>query len=339
MILRMMGGKRKVARDLLSLAPRRYSEFRDIFCANASLLWVVPTTKKRWINDLNPDIVRIHRALQGNPEFIDRVCRLRDTLTTADRLLRHYWQSKFDLLFGSEFEQTVAYWFLSRVAWGQFVRRERPNIASFSWRHYRNGIHPVTRCFCHRARNILQGVRITQGDYSVPLFAPGEDVFLLIDPPYFVDHHCSPLYEKELTLKQHRLRTAQAMRKNAECRYLPVKQRQRRRNETGTINSPKDHCPDKGNRSTRGCNLALYRCGDVPTDIKNSGHGDHEQYSVQLPAITRHPAFGPQDAEETDRWLTGFAILVPAASRSAHGPGVQSTKGGADLDPAAGEWS
>jgi DNA adenine methylase len=196
-----MGGKYKVARDLLRLAPPSFREFRDPFCGNASLLWFVPTTVKRWINDLNPDVYNIQRYIRDSREFLDAIHEIRASLKTGDDRVRYYWRSKFLLQFGNEFQQTLAYWYLTRVAWGQFVRRERPNIASYSWRHLNCKL--PTKPKCEQAHTIIQNVKITQLDYTALLDAPGTNVWVFIDPPYFIDHHCSALYELDMTHDQH----------------------------------------------------------------------------------------------------------------------------------------
>lgn len=199
MILRYPGSKEKAGRDLMSLAPASYCEFRDPFCGNATMLWFVPTDKRRWVNDIDPDVTRFLRHLKRNPNPIIRK-RARLLGVDATTMQREFRLDKFRWMVNNDM---ASYWYLRRVAFGQYVTRYRADICSFGHHHRRNGIQACTPEKVKKAHSILQGVKITTLDYSALLDAPGDDVWVFLDPPYIVNHHSSRLYSHELTLKQH----------------------------------------------------------------------------------------------------------------------------------------
>lgn len=203
MILRYIGGKLKAARDLLSLAPASYAEFREPFAGNAPMLWVVPETVKRWINDIDPDLIRYHRAMQNRKHpVIDQVLSLADGITDADSLVRQWQISKLEWYF---YNSVPDYIFANRFAYGQILRRSRRGLCSYSYRYKSNGLHVLTRERMEEARRIYHGVKITRKDYSALLDAPGKDVWIVIDPPYFLGDidHGGPIYEHNFTRGDH----------------------------------------------------------------------------------------------------------------------------------------
>lgn len=201
MILPFPGSKTNAARDLLSFAGS-YAEYRDVFCGNASMLWSVPTTKTRWVNDCDPDQVAYLRALKSQKDYIDEIMDLRDRFmpATADEQRRefairklHWWETGCP----------VSYWFCRCLSHGQIFRRSRSDLAAFSRTELRTNFTQWTRERVESARRILQGVKITNTDYSALLDEPGENVLAFIDPPYYITTHGQPLYEHELTKAQH----------------------------------------------------------------------------------------------------------------------------------------
>lgn len=200
MILRYPGSKERAARDLLSLAPLSYREYREPFCGNASMLWFVPTTKARWINDLDRDVHRFMLFLKsGRVEGLKRL-RARMIGRDMDAYKREFGLAKLRWVVNDD---AVAYWFLRRLAYGQLVDRKRNDIASFGYCYTRNGVQACTPDRIDHAHRIMQEVRVTHSDYSILLDTPGDEVWCLVDPPYVVSDHARPLYPHDFTLRQH----------------------------------------------------------------------------------------------------------------------------------------
>lgn len=200
MNLRWNGGKTKAARDLWSLAPSKVAEYREPFAGNASMLWCVPKQIKRWINDIDADVIRYHKAMQSRPNYIDDILALKERYQTADELRHAFNLAKIDWYF---YNCPVAYFMLNRLSFGQMVQRSRNNIATFSFSMMDNGFNAITRNRLEKSRQIYQGVNITQGDYWNILDAPGKHVWIMLDPPYLLRESSSAIYEYDFDIKQH----------------------------------------------------------------------------------------------------------------------------------------
>jgi DNA adenine methylase len=202
MLLPYPGSKTNVARDLLSLAPVGFKEYREPFCGNASMLWAVPMAIKRWINDIDPDLYVFLRALKACRGFVGELADLRERYlnATVDEQRQEFAIRNFDWFMTRD---PASFWFAHAFAHGQIVSRKRPDIASFGSKGHHGNLGQFTRERMERARSILRGVKITNGDYSALLDAPGDDVWVYLDPPYYLTGNGQAMYPFDLTKRQH----------------------------------------------------------------------------------------------------------------------------------------
>jgi len=152
-------------------APRTYAE---LFCGNVEMLWCHPKRAQREvINDLDKDIVRLHRICQG--------------LTDADlaKLAKMEWQSSagmFDRLVKAQTPKGDLEFFHRELYIRRFSKfgRAKPRYAEFSSGGTMQPFNRIRRC---RAR--LQGVEISNRDYREAIKRyDAPDTFWEIDPPY-----------------------------------------------------------------------------------------------------------------------------------------------------------
>ncbi len=197
MLLRYFGSKKKTGRDLLTYAPSSFAHYVEPFCGSANMLWHVPTSADRWINDLNSDVVAFHLALRDDPTFLDRLFEYAKLKTASD--LRHaFSRAKW------KWYKTgcpVSFWLLNRYGHGRLVRRCRKDLASFDAVYLVPGMRfPYSREQAERGREIMQGVKITRLDYREVLDQVSEDSWTFLDPPYHTDEN---LYDCQLTFDDH----------------------------------------------------------------------------------------------------------------------------------------
>lgn len=161
------------------------------------MLWHVPTDVDRWINDLNTDVIAFHLALRDDPTFLDRLFEY-SRLKTATDIRNAFYRAKW------EWSQTgcpVSYWLLNRYGHGRLVRRCRSDLASFDATYLVPGMRfPFSRDEAERAREIMQGVKITSLDYRVVLDQVPDDSYTFLDPPYHTDEN---LYDCQLSFEGH----------------------------------------------------------------------------------------------------------------------------------------
>ncbi len=190
MLLHYPGSKFRASRDILSLAGD-YSEWRDCFAGGASILWRVPRDKRRWINDLDSDVVRFHKSMRDDPEFIEKLDTLCEWARSAsEAAIRREWERRKWIWRDTGCPVCMA--FCRMFVVGGILLRQRANIASFNASF--NNLKSKTRARMDQAREVMQGVQISEGQYYDLLDAPGDGVCCFLDPGYFFEDHYSPYY-------------------------------------------------------------------------------------------------------------------------------------------------
>jgi DNA adenine methylase len=211
-LLRYPGSKATKAPLLADLLPD-YDEYREPFVGSGAMLPFIPTTAKRWINDLSPHVSAFHRFVRDDPRAVSEINALVRRCKADDT----YKRQRFALAaqrFQDGIVDPLGYLLLTRHAYAAIVTRRRPEVASYQ--RYCSGGHPMFTCPKNGVHNIApsrveywrqltQGITITTEDYERMLFAPGENVALFLDPPYEMDnHHGSPIYDFPFDDEDHR---------------------------------------------------------------------------------------------------------------------------------------
>ena len=201
-MLRSPGGKYKARKLIHSLAPLAYREFRESFLGGCNLIWDIPDDKAIWINDANPLIIRYFEAIRDDPDFIDSMMQLKKRLITNEQKRTEFMAAKARLALTFD---PLSFWLVNRYAAQAIVSLNRKDIASFASVFIRDGLDTVTRAKMERLRSILRrpNCTITCGDYAPLLEAPGDGVWLVLDPPYLMDHRNSPIYEYYMDEAEH----------------------------------------------------------------------------------------------------------------------------------------
>jgi len=189
MLLKYPGGKTKTRKKIMDFFPPEFNEFRDCFCGNSPFLWNLPTSMPRWINDKDEDVYRYYLALQNDPTFVQKFLDLKNSCLSVQQIIDQHEIQKHRLLY---YNCPVAYLFLRRTSLKQIVNRLRPNICSLSYDYLKDGLIPIKRWKIEQARDIMQGVKVTNTDYTVLLNAPGAKPLIFLDPPYRMNR--SPMY-------------------------------------------------------------------------------------------------------------------------------------------------
>lgn len=131
-----------------------------------------------WINDLNYELYCFWKmAQERGAELADAVLSIkvqtRDGRRLFYQLLEQYGQ-------GTEFERAVRFFVLNRITFSGTVDSGGYSEHAFHGRFTHSAIENL-----RRLPAILEDVRITCGDYESVVLAPGEGVFLFLDPPYY----------------------------------------------------------------------------------------------------------------------------------------------------------
>ena len=202
------GGKAHVAADILRFCPQSFDEFRDPFCGNCPWLFHtdrIPKTMPRWINDMDKWVYNHILWMQDPATDFDDFWQLRNELVdSAEKTKRYFWWATGEI---SRRNNPPAYLVIRRLAHRQIVRPiRRQNVANIGFAFINNGLANLHREDLFEARDILQGVTVTNQDGFSVIEAPVHDgcCFSIIDPPYNIESHKSGLYDHEFEEPDHR---------------------------------------------------------------------------------------------------------------------------------------
>jgi len=197
-VLRYPGGKSRIIYYLFrkNMIPENIKEYREGFLGGGSCALTYSTMYPDgpvWVNDLYYNLYTFWTELQGNSDSLinrllelkDEACRAEDTdeLEKKHRKLygdmRHLIDTSND-----KSDLATAFYVLNRSSFGGFTEQ---NKNAFIRDSYKNTIFSQSKIRkLADISKIIQPWRITNLDYRELMTAPGEDVFVFLDPPYLI---------------------------------------------------------------------------------------------------------------------------------------------------------
>lgn len=178
--LRYPGGKTRGLKTIIPLVPE-FDEYREPFVGGGSVFFSIRQTfsnKIYWINDLNEDLVSFWKESQDNLyNLVDEVRNIKENTKDGKALYRLLKNQEGDL---AKFDRAVKFFVLNRITFSGTVEAGGYTQGSFEKRFTDSSIERLSKI-----DPVLEGVRITKGDYKELVYEPGKDVFIFLDPPYF----------------------------------------------------------------------------------------------------------------------------------------------------------
>lgn len=188
--LRYPGGKSRAVMRIAALVPF-FDEFREPFVGGGSVFIHLKQKfpdRRFWINDKYSELIAFWRNLQAEP----------------DSLLEQIWQWKREFIVGKTLHKflreniasfddlkcAAAFFVFNRISFSGTTESGGFSEQAFELRFTDSSIHRLKPM-----PEVLQGIRVTNFDYETVVSAPGENVFLFLDPPYF-SARTSALYGK-----------------------------------------------------------------------------------------------------------------------------------------------
>lgn len=215
MIFRYPGGKSKksIREKIFSRFPDEYGEFRDAMVGGGGLFFGVPVTVKRWINDIDPELMSVYDALRNRPQEFIMACREIESAKKGEDLApakngKALYNARLKAMFdkcakGDGIDPALRYLFINRTVWAGRVNYDLESRMYFS---NPSGWNVVFTNKMEKASEVLQNVKMTCGGYEELLFSEGNEVLVYLDPPYFVNTQLannSRLYKHNFEKKDH----------------------------------------------------------------------------------------------------------------------------------------
>jgi DNA adenine methylase len=178
--LRYPGGKSRAVKVISPLLPS-FDEYREPMVGGGSLFCHVRQQfpeKKFWINDLYHPLFCFWEQLQESHEDVIKQIR--------------YWRKEFGegkqlhrflgehLPHFNPVETAAAFFIFNRITFSGTTESGGFSSQAFTSRFTDSSIERLIPF-----EDILKGVRISNMDYQAVISAPGKNVFLFLDPPYY----------------------------------------------------------------------------------------------------------------------------------------------------------
>ena len=197
-VLRYPGGKSRIIYYLFrkNMIPENIKEYREGFLGGGSCALtfsVMYPGVPVWVNDLYYNLFAFWTQLQKNPDaLINRLLELKDEACRAEGV--EELEKKHRALYADmrglidtsddDFDLATAFYVLNRSSFGGFTEQ---NKNAFIRDSYKNTIFSQSKIKkLANISEIIQPWRITNQDYRDLMEAPGEDVFVFLDPPYLI---------------------------------------------------------------------------------------------------------------------------------------------------------
>ena len=178
--LRYPGGKSRVSDKLVELMPE-FDEYREPFIGGGSVFMSARQNRncdKWWINDLYIDLYAYWKVSRDDfPAMLKRINEWREEFRNG-RDLYEYLVSGIDSF--ELIDKAAAFFVLNRITFSGVSLSGGYSQESFEKRFTESSINRAAM-----VPGILNGVKITNVDYSEVLSAGGDNVFIFLDPPYY----------------------------------------------------------------------------------------------------------------------------------------------------------
>jgi len=178
--LRYPGGKSKAIKQILPLIPK-FSSYREPLVGGGSLFVALKQLypdRSYWINDLNYDLYLFWKYTQCDiDKFVEVLCKIKKEYVDGRVLYndyKHNWESL------SDFDRAVRFFVLNRITFSGAIDSGGYSQESFDRRFTDSSIHRLSEL-----QFVINDVKITNLDYQEIINAPGDDVFIYLDSPYY----------------------------------------------------------------------------------------------------------------------------------------------------------
>ncbi len=183
--LRYPGGKQKAIDLISSKFPQKVGEYREPMVGGGSVYFRARSmrlARTYWINDLFEELVSFWKICQ-NPQLCDQLTNeleiLRQSFASADEIKEYFLAARKEKC-DNEFRIAELFFFFNRVTFSGTTRAGGFSSAASIKRFTASSIQRL-----QSLPSALEDTRISQLDFEELISAPGKDVFLFLDPPYY----------------------------------------------------------------------------------------------------------------------------------------------------------
>ncbi|WP_417794673.1 DNA N-6-adenine-methyltransferase [Terasakiella pusilla] len=181
--IKAAGGCHKTAKLLVSIRPNSIEEIREPFCNSAAFTLTAKRAgiaERYWINDIDPDFANYWTVVRDHVgEFVKLATILHAQHGPGSKEFFNEMRTLMDD--EDKITKAVALWMVNRL-----VRGGATHMGGFNKSYLKDG-RGIKQSYINRHfefSRLLQGVKITNLDYSEVMNADGEGVLNFLDAPY-----------------------------------------------------------------------------------------------------------------------------------------------------------
>lgn len=189
-IVNWYGGKVKLARQIISIMPE-HEHYVEVFMGSAATFFAKPKVQRNCLNDINSNLNNLFTQVRDNGEQLFE--KVYWTLYSRDNYREFYKHHLNNYQGIDDITRAMMYLFLVRASFNSrtglgFSASIESNSANFN-------LALIERL--KLAREKLDGVVLENISYQelIPKYGKGSDVFLYLDPPYWVTIDEETYYE------------------------------------------------------------------------------------------------------------------------------------------------
>jgi DNA adenine methylase len=178
-LLKWPGGKRKLLRFILTLAPARFNTYYEP-CLGGGALFFALRPERAHLSDRNLDLITTYKCVRDNPrELIRRLSRLKNT-ESAYYAVRSATP-------GSESEVAARLIYLAALSFNGIHRVNLKGVFNVPY-GYKRHLRPCAPRKIHEASEALKRASLSCQDFEAALAGAGKDDLVYLDPPYTTAH-------------------------------------------------------------------------------------------------------------------------------------------------------
>jgi DNA adenine methylase len=187
----------KVRQLILDKMPGDILEYREPFVGGGGVFFGLGRSCKAWLNDIHPGLMAVYCAMRDRPSAFLRACRAikpqADEEIVPPPIYNHRLKAIFEgFARDTSMDPALRYFFLNRTVWVGRVTYD-PSKACRLYFSNPTGWNVTKGARLEEAIACMVGVRTTCGDFERLFDAPGKNVWIYADPPYYRDGELSRL--------------------------------------------------------------------------------------------------------------------------------------------------
>lgn len=184
-ILKWVGGKRQLLKDIIPLIPEKYSTYVEPFVGGGAVLFSIQP-KKAIINDLNIELINVYKIIRDKPDELISLLEEHEIFNSKEyfyKIRELDRTEKYSEL--TDIEKAARIIYMNKTCFNGLFRVNQAGQFNSPYGKYKNpNIVNMNVLLAISKYFNKNNVKIVDGDYREVLKNLKKDTFVYLDPPY-----------------------------------------------------------------------------------------------------------------------------------------------------------